>query len=722
MSTYNAADVLPGCLDSIKAQTCPHLEVIVADRASTDGTLDILREYEGKLNLRWASEPDKSFCDAWSKALPRASGDWLQFLGADDRLHHPESMARAAERLLDVPARGAPAAQHAQGGGGMSYASMVEQHRRRAILGHLAGCADYTSNDEILFDVVNGLGITTSRDQLAASLAWLAEAALLTQEQADGDLTLLRATARGADVAAGRAHHPGVRRSTPKEWGMSYASMVEQHRRRAILGHLAGCADYTSNDAILFDVVNGLGITTSRDQLAASLAWLAEAALLTQEQASGDLTLLRATARGADVAVGRTHHPGVRRSTPKGGGMTYASMVEQHRRRAILVHLAGCKDYTSNDEILFDVVNGLGITTSRDQLAASLAWLAEAVLLTQEQAGGDLTILRATARGADVAAGWAHHPRVRRSTSKGGGMSYASMVEQHRRRAILGHLASCADYTSNDEILFDVVNVLGITTSRDQLAAGLSWLAEAALLTQSQAGGDLTLLRATARGADVAAGRAHHPGVRRSISKGWRMSYASMVEQHRRRAILGHLAGCADYTSNDEILFDVVNGLCITTSRDQLAASLAWLAEAALLTQSQAGGDLALLRATARGADVAAGRAHHPGVRRTTPREWSMSYASMVEQHRRRAILGHLAGCMDYTSNDEILFDVVNGLGITTSRDQLAASLSWLAEAALLTQEQASGDLALLRATARGADVAAGRAHHPGVRRTTPRG
>jgi len=104
MATYNAADVLPGCLDSIKAQTYPRLEVIVADGASSDGTLDILREYESKLALRWKSEPDEGVYDAWNKALPMASGDWLLFLGADDSLHHPESVARAAERLMDAPA------------------------------------------------------------------------------------------------------------------------------------------------------------------------------------------------------------------------------------------------------------------------------------------------------------------------------------------------------------------------------------------------------------------------------------------------------------------------------------------------------------------------------------------------------------------------------------------------------------------------------------------
>ena len=98
------ADVLPGCLNSIKAQTYPRLEVIVADGASTDGTLDILREYEAKINLRWMSEPDEGVTDGWNKVLPTASGDWIYFLGADDRLNHPECMARAAERLVDAPA------------------------------------------------------------------------------------------------------------------------------------------------------------------------------------------------------------------------------------------------------------------------------------------------------------------------------------------------------------------------------------------------------------------------------------------------------------------------------------------------------------------------------------------------------------------------------------------------------------------------------------------
>jgi len=97
----------------------------------------------------------------------------------------------------------------------MSYAATLEEHRRLAILTHLSACLDYASNSEILLDVVNGVGITTSRDRLVATLAWLHEQELVTLDDHDG-FVLVSATARGVDVAGGRARHPGVRRPAPK--------------------------------------------------------------------------------------------------------------------------------------------------------------------------------------------------------------------------------------------------------------------------------------------------------------------------------------------------------------------------------------------------------------------------------------------------------------------------------------------------------------------------
>lgn len=73
------------CLDSILAEGYPNLEVIIADGASTDGTLEILREYEKRYNLiKVISEPDNNQSEARNKALKIASGDYVTFLDSDD--------------------------------------------------------------------------------------------------------------------------------------------------------------------------------------------------------------------------------------------------------------------------------------------------------------------------------------------------------------------------------------------------------------------------------------------------------------------------------------------------------------------------------------------------------------------------------------------------------------------------------------------------------------
>lgn len=96
------------------------------------------------------------------------------------------------------------------------YGKTLDQHRRLAILAHLADCLDYASNSEILLDVVNGLGIATGRDRMIGTLAWLAEQDLITQEDHEG-FVMACATARGVDIAKGRACHPDIRRPAPKD-------------------------------------------------------------------------------------------------------------------------------------------------------------------------------------------------------------------------------------------------------------------------------------------------------------------------------------------------------------------------------------------------------------------------------------------------------------------------------------------------------------------------
>jgi glycosyltransferase involved in cell wall biosynthesis len=84
--TYNAASVLPNCLESIYKQTYPNLEIIVIDGQSTDSTINILTHNSQHLSY-WRSERDNGIYDAMNKALGYATGDWIYFIGADDTLY-----------------------------------------------------------------------------------------------------------------------------------------------------------------------------------------------------------------------------------------------------------------------------------------------------------------------------------------------------------------------------------------------------------------------------------------------------------------------------------------------------------------------------------------------------------------------------------------------------------------------------------------------------------
>ncbi len=78
----NAADFIEETIQSIFNQDYPNLECIVMDGVSTDGTLDILKKYEGK--IIWKSENDRGQSDAINKGLQLASGDIVTFINADD--------------------------------------------------------------------------------------------------------------------------------------------------------------------------------------------------------------------------------------------------------------------------------------------------------------------------------------------------------------------------------------------------------------------------------------------------------------------------------------------------------------------------------------------------------------------------------------------------------------------------------------------------------------
>lgn len=102
VAVYNGQATLQQCLDSVISQTYAKVELVVIDGGSTDSTPKIL-ETNAQHLAYWVSEPDRGIYNAWNKALARATGEWICFLGADDFLWDTQVLARMAEQLVLVP-------------------------------------------------------------------------------------------------------------------------------------------------------------------------------------------------------------------------------------------------------------------------------------------------------------------------------------------------------------------------------------------------------------------------------------------------------------------------------------------------------------------------------------------------------------------------------------------------------------------------------------------
>lgn len=96
-----------------------------------------------------------------------------------------------------------------------------------------------------------------------------------------------------------------------------------------------------------------------------------------------------------------------------------------------------------------------------------------------------------------------------------------------------------------------------------------------------------------------------------------------------------------------------------------------------------------------------------------------MSYQQTVSEHRRLTILKHLEKVSGYTANASILTDVANGVGVSSTRSQIEAELTWLEETGLVLLNRA-GEFIVVTATERGAEVARGRSSVEGVKRPRP--
>ena len=84
---YNNRDGLEMTINSVLGQSYQDLEYIIIDGGSTDGSVEVIKKYESRIDY-WVSEPDKGVYNAMNKGIGKASGDYLNFMNSGKKGFH----------------------------------------------------------------------------------------------------------------------------------------------------------------------------------------------------------------------------------------------------------------------------------------------------------------------------------------------------------------------------------------------------------------------------------------------------------------------------------------------------------------------------------------------------------------------------------------------------------------------------------------------------------
>ncbi|SHF41371.1 Glycosyltransferase involved in cell wall bisynthesis [Bacteroides luti] len=86
---YNNCNGLKKTIESIVNQTYSDYEYIIIDGGSTDGSVEIIKEYADKIDY-WVSEPDKGIYNAMNKGILKSTGEYCNFMNSGDSYHQTD--------------------------------------------------------------------------------------------------------------------------------------------------------------------------------------------------------------------------------------------------------------------------------------------------------------------------------------------------------------------------------------------------------------------------------------------------------------------------------------------------------------------------------------------------------------------------------------------------------------------------------------------------------
>lgn len=96
---FNGESFLQETINSVVQQSYENIEYIIVDGESSDGTLDIIRRNEDKIDY-WLSEKDDGLYDAMNKAIQLCHGIAVKLINADDLLK-PDAIEKCIKVFMD---------------------------------------------------------------------------------------------------------------------------------------------------------------------------------------------------------------------------------------------------------------------------------------------------------------------------------------------------------------------------------------------------------------------------------------------------------------------------------------------------------------------------------------------------------------------------------------------------------------------------------------------